>query len=251
VEQPRGGPARLLAGRCALVMDAATGVQAGVARALAAAGARLALCDTRRADAAAGLARDIEAAGGEAFAVRADPGADEEAGALFAHLQDVFGGLDILVLGSGPAPDGPVLELPLADWRRELDVNLTGTFLLARAAARCFVRRGGGTLLLVSQAQGSGAGHGVARAGLAALMDVLARELAPHRVRVNTLAAGVLRAPADPARAAELLARIPSGRTGTPADVARAAVWLCSDEAAYVTGATLHVDGGLSLGRGE
>ena len=254
----------LLAGRRALVTGASSGIGFAVARGLAAAGAAVAVNYHSHGEAAEGLAEEIRAAGGKAVALKADVSKEEEVAQLVNRTVAEFGGLDVLVANSGIQKDAPVGEMTLADWNAVISLNLTGQFLCCREAIRAFragpERPGGarGSIVCMSSVHEliPWAGHvnyAAAKGGVRMMMQTLAQEMAPERVRVNAIAPGAIRTPINkeawgtPEALEKLLHLIPYGRIGEPEDVARAATWLASDEADYVTGVTLFVDGGMSL----
>jgi glucose 1-dehydrogenase len=255
---------RLLSGQCALVTGGATGIGAACARGLGAAGAAVAVNYRSQEDAARAVVAEITAAGGEAIAVRADVSEEQAIERMFEQVVRELGGLDILVNNAGLQRDAPVERLSLADWQAVIDVNLTGQFLCARAAAREFARgsakgsRARGKIVCVSSVHDliPWAGHvnyAVSKAGVAMLVRTLAQELAPSGIRVNAVSPGAIRTYINraawdtPAGERALLALIPYGRIGDPDDVARAVVWLASDDSDYVTGVLLYVDGGMTL----
>lgn len=255
---------RSLEGLRALVTGASSGIGEGIARAFAEAGARVVVNYRGDAEAADGVVADIRANGGEAMAVQADVSRPEDVAALFAAAKDTFGGLDILVANAGVQHDAMIGEMTLEQWRGALDVDLTGAFLCAQAAVQAFRaqpasgRRCKGAILFVSSVHQRipWAGHvnyAAAKGGVKLLMESLAQEVAPERIRVNAVAPGAIRTEINrpawetPEAMARLLTMIPYGRIGEPDDVAKAATWLCSDAADYVTGTTLYVDGGMTL----
>jgi glucose 1-dehydrogenase len=260
-------PPRLdLAGQPALVTGASSGIGLAIARALAAAGARVAVNYHSDRDSAEALVREIEAAGGTALAVGGDVSDEGEVERMVAETVAAFGTLHILVANAGLQKDAAFHEMTLADWRKVIDVNLTGQFLCARAAVREFLRRGRepavsralGKIVCISSVHEiiPWAGHvnyAASKGGVMLMMKSLAQEVAERGIRVNSIAPGAIRTPINreawetPDAEAALLKLIPYGRVGDPEDVAKAAVWLCSDESDYVTGASLLVDGGMSL----
>ena len=207
---------------------------------------------------------EIAAAGGRAIAAGADVSDEDAVERLFAATLDRFGAVDIVVANSGMQKDAPSAEMSLADWHRVIDVNLTGQFLTARAAIRQFTAQGDRG---VSRAQGKilhmssvhdvipWAGHvnyAASKGGVAMLMRTLAQEVGPRRIRVNAISPGAIatninREETQGAPGEKLLELIPYKRIGAAEDVARAAVFLVSDMADYITGATLYVDGGMTL----
>jgi glucose 1-dehydrogenase len=257
---------RLLPGQRAIVTGASSGIGAGVARGLAAAGARVVLNYIGNPDGAAAIVDEITSHGGEAIAVRADISQEQDVAALFAAAISRFGSVDILINNAGLQRDGKLVDLSLADWDRVIAVNLTGQFLCARAAAREFLSRGidptvsvaAGKIICISSVHDviPWAGHvnyAASKGGVAMLMKTLAQELAAQRIRVNSISPGAIKTPINrdawetPEKETSLLGLIPYGRVGETPDIARAAVWLASDQADYITGATLYVDGGMTL----
>jgi glucose 1-dehydrogenase len=254
---------RALAGQRALVTRGSSGIGAEIAERLALAGAAVAVNHLREAGEAARLVDRIRAAGGQATAFEADISREDQVQHLFQRTFEAYGSIDILVSSADAAPDRPFLERTLADEERTVRRELVGLFLCAREAAREFVRRGiqrelsraAGKIVWLSPAHGVMPGHArsLASGGGAALMKNLARELAGHGVRVNAIAFGAVKTTLNralweaPGKEAELLERIPYGRIGDPRDIARAVLWLASDDSDYVTGATLCVDGGMAL----
>lgn len=203
--------------------------------------------------------------GRDAIAVQADVSRADQCEALFAAAAARFGGIDIAVMNAGIQRDAAFADMTLAQWQQVLGVNLTGAFLCAQQATRQFRRQGRrpdgarsiGTLLFISSVHETipWAGHAnyaAAKGGLGMLMRTLAQELAPEGIRANAIAPGAIRTeinrPAwdDPGSLDALLQLVPYGRIGEPEDVANAAVWLASDAADYVVGATLYVDGGMT-----
>lgn len=255
-----------LSGQRALVTGASSGIGAAIARAMGAAGAAVVVNYVSGPDAAAAVVGEIEGAGGRAVAVRADVSKEDEVLAMFAAAEDVFGGVDVLVANAGLQRDSAFHEMSLGDWQKVIDVNLTGQFLCAREAARGFIRRGvepgrsrsAGKIVCISSVHdvipwAGHANYAASKGGVAMLMKTMAQELAPYRIRVNSVSPGAIKTAINrsawetPEKEAELLRFIPYGRVGLPEDIARVAVWLASDDADYVNGATLYVDGGMVL----
>jgi glucose 1-dehydrogenase len=255
-----------LAGQMALVTGAASGIGAGVALALAAAGAAVVVNYVAGAEQAEAVVGEIRDGGGTAMAVRADVSREDEVQAMFRTALDAWDSLDILVSNAGIQKDAGVTEMTLAQWNAVLGVNLTGTFLCAREAARTMIRRGirpgvsraAGKIICVSSVHEviPWAGHvnyAASKGGVKLFMQSLAQELAPHRIRVNSVAPGAIQTPINrpawetPQALASLLTLIPYGRIGQAADIGNAVAWLASDAADYVHGQTLFVDGGMTL----
>lgn len=258
----------LLQGQKALVTGASSGIGAAVTQALAASGAAVAInhpVSATSAEAEA-VAKMVRTAGGTAIVLQADVKHEEEVDALVAKTVDAFGRLDILVANAGIQRDSAIETMTLAQWQEVLAVNLTGQFLCARAAIRCFERQGidadlslaAGKIICMSSVHqaipwGRHVNYAASKGGVQLLMKSLAQEVASRRIRVNAIAPGAIRTPINraawerPEALANLLRLIPYGRIGEAEDVAKVAVWLASDQSDYVTGTTIFVDGGMSL----
>jgi glucose 1-dehydrogenase len=233
---------------------------------MGAAGATVAVNYRAHAEAADRIVSEIEDAGGAACAVRADVSREDQVEAMFAEIVERLGTIDILVNNAGIQKDGPFHEMALDDWRAVIEVNLTGQFLCARAAVGEFLRRGirpdvskaAGKIICISSVHEAipwacRVNYAASKGGVGMMMKSLAQEVAGQRIRVNSIAPGAIRTEINreawqtPEAEAELLKLVPYGRIGEVEDVARAAVWLASDEADYITGTTLYVDGGMML----
>ncbi|KMY85838.1 Glucose 1-dehydrogenase [Candidatus Paraburkholderia calva] len=254
-----------LQGQIALVTGASSGIGEGVAQALADAGARVAINYHSHAEPAEQLAAKIVAQGGDAFAVGADVADEAQVDAMFDAVIRRYGTVDIVVANSGLQQDAAFRTMTLDQWHRVIDTNLTGQFLTARRAVHEFERRGPRA---VSKALGKivcmssvhevipWAGHvnyAASKGGIQMMMKSLAQEVAPQRIRVNSIAPGAIRTPINkdawdsPKALDKLLTLIPYGRVGEVEDIGRVAVWLASDDSDYVVGTTLFVDGGMTL----
>jgi glucose 1-dehydrogenase len=257
---------RPLAGQKALVTGASSGIGAGVARALGAAGADVVVNYIGASEAAQRVAADIRAGGAQALAIRADVSREAEVRAMFREMVDAWGTIDVLVNNAGLQQDAPFVEMTLEHWDTVLAVNLTGMFLCAREAAREMIRRGvrpavsraAGKIICMSSVHDRipWAGHvnyAASKGGVKAFMESLAQELAPQRIRVNSIAPGAIQTPINrpawetPAALASLLTLIPYGRIGQPEDIGKVAVFLASDDSDYIHGQTIYVDGGMTL----
>ncbi|MEX2642241.1 MAG: 3-oxoacyl-[acyl-carrier-protein] reductase [Acetobacterales bacterium] len=241
-----------LDGKAALVTGASGGIGGAIARALHAQGARVAISGTRE-DALQALAAEL---GDGAVACRADLSAPDGPTALAAAAEEALGQVDILVNNAGFARDGLAMRMKEEDWRAVLEVNLTAAFRLIQALMRGMMKRRHGRVVSISSVVGATGNPGQAnyvasKAGLVGLSKSLAAELAPRGITVNCVAPGAIDtamvAALDDGQRSRILSAIPAGRVGTPAEVAAAVVYLASDEAAYVTGQTLHVNGGMAM----
>jgi glucose 1-dehydrogenase len=248
------------------VTGAGSGIGAGVARALGAAGASVIVNYVSNPDAAEAVAEDVRGYGVEAVAIQADVSNETEVREMFAKALARIGPVDILVNNAGLQQDAPFTEMTVAQWNTVLGVNLTGMFLCAREAAREMIRRGPrpelsaatGKIICISSVHEviPWAGHvnyAASKGGVSLFMRSLAQELAPHRIRVNSVAPGAIQTPINrpawetPEALGALLKLIPYGRIGQPQDIGRVVVWLASDDADYVHGQTIFVDGGMTL----
>jgi glucose 1-dehydrogenase len=258
--------ARSLAGQTAIITGGSSGIGASVVRALAMAGAAVVLTFHSGSESAKALAAEITAAGGQALAVQTDVSQEAQVEALFRETERHVGPPDILVANAGLQQDASFAKMTLEQWRAVLDTNLTGQFLCAREAVRSFRRRGVrsdvsralGKIICMSSVHDviPWAGHvnyAASKGGVSLMMRSLAQEVASERIRVNAVAPGAIRTPINreawetPEAEARLLRLIPYGRIGEPEDIAKAVVWLASDDSDYVVGTTLYVDGGMTL----
>lgn len=210
------------------------------------------------------IVTEIEKSGGKAIAVQANVGKEEDVKNLFRKTIDTFGSLDILVANSGRQDDAPLSKMTLEAWEKILNINLTGQFLCAREAIKQFreqgdrgVSRSIGKIICMSSVHevipwAGHANYAASKGGVSMLMKTLAQEVAAEKIRVNSIAPGAIKTPINEdvtsgPKAKELLTLIPYNRIGEPEDVANVALFLASDMADYITGATLFVDGGMTL----
>ena len=242
-----------LDGLVALVTGGAAGIGRAIVLELARQGASVAIVDQRD---AGGVVREVEGLGRAALALQADVAAPEQAARAVTAALERFGRLDILVNNAGINQDSVVWKMTEQQWDAVLDVNLKGSFNFIHAAAPHFKDRGAGKIVNITSINGlrgkfGQANYAAAKAGLVGLTKSVARELGKFNVNVNAVAPGLIETDMTRALPAEArdksLAEILLGRIGQPEDVARAVVFLCSEEARHITGAVLHVDGGQYL----
>ena len=257
---------RTLQGQKALVTGASSGIGRAVAIGLAKAGADVAVNYSGSRGKAEEVVAEAQSCGSKAIAVQADVSQEDQVLAMFETVREAFGTVDILVANAGLQRDAAFDELSLADWNRVIGVNLTGQFLCAREAVREFKRRGPrpdvsvalGKIICMSSVHDviPWAGHvnyAASKGGVMLLMKSVAQEVAPLRIRVNAISPGAIRTPINveawntQEAYDDLMKLVPYKRIGEPDDIARAAIWLASDDSDYVTGLTLYVDGGMTL----
>ncbi len=259
-------PPQLLKGQKALVTGANSGIGRATAVALGKAGADVVVNYVTGAEEAEAVAEEIRSHGVRAAAYRADVSDEGQVVAMTNRMIEEFGTVDILVANAGLQRDASLTDMTLAQWRKVIDVNLTGQFLCAREVTKEFLRRG--VVPEVSRAAGKiicmssvhqlipWSGHvnyASSKGGVQMMMQTLAQELAPEKIRVNAVAPGAIKTPINraawetPEARKDLLRLIPYDRIGDPDDIAHAVVALASDLMDYVVGTTLYVDGGMTL----
>jgi 3-oxoacyl-[acyl-carrier protein] reductase len=241
-----------LTDKTALVTGASGGIGAEIARALHKQGAVVGLSGTRR-EALEALAAEL---GERVFVLPADLSDPEAAGALIAEAEAAMGGVHILVNNAGLTKDGLALRMSDADWAKVLDVDLAAPFRLSRAVLKFMLRRKAGRIINIGSVvgitgNGGQANYAAAKAGLIGLTKSLAQEVASRGITVNLVAPGFIETPMtdalNDAQKAALADKIPLGRLGQPVDVAAAVVYLAAEEAGWVTGFTMHVNGGMAM----
>jgi glucose 1-dehydrogenase len=257
---------RPLQGQKALVTGANSGIGRAVALALGGAGADVGVNYVTRPEDAEAVVAEIRESGADALALEADVSNEDQVVAMFRAAVEHFGRLDILVANAGVQRDAHFVDMTLKDWSTVIAINLTGQFLCCREAVRAMAHQGvtsevskaAGKIICMSSVHERipWAGHvnyAASKGGIMMMMQSLAQEVAPLKIRVNSIAPGAIRTPINtaawstPQAYSALMTLVPYGRIGEPEDIARAAVWLASDEADYVTGTTLFVDGGMTL----
>ena len=257
---------KLLKGQTALVTGANSGIGQAVAVALGEAGAEVMVNYVVGDEQADAVVKKIRRCGSQAVAYRADVSQEDHVQSMFRKMLEEFGTIDILINNAGLQKDAPIDEMTLEQWNRVISVNLTGQFLCAREAIREFKRRGvvkkvscsAGKIICISSVHEiiPWAGHvnyAASKGGVMLMMKSIAQEVAPYRIRVNSIAPGAIRTPINASVWSTLeayhalMTLIPYNRIGEPEDIGRAAVWLASDYADYVTGTSLIIDGGMTL----
>jgi glucose 1-dehydrogenase len=258
---------QVLLGQKALVTGANSGIGKAVAIALAQAGADVVVNYVTQPEAAEKVVEQLRATGRtSSYAHQADVSQEDHVEEMVRTMVEKLGRIDILVNNAGLQRDAPFDKMTLAQWNTVISVNLTGQFLCAGAAVRQFLRTGviegvscsAGKIICMSSVHqeipwGGHANYAASKGGIMMMMQSIAQEVAPHRIRVNSIAPGAIRTPINTAAWQtkdaydRLMGLVPYKRIGEPIDIARAAVWLASDDSDYVVGATLFVDGGMTL----
>jgi glucose 1-dehydrogenase len=255
-----------LKGQKALITGANSGIGKGIAIALAHAGADVFLNYRSNPESAEHVAREAKHCGSRVVTHQADVSREDQVQAMFHKMIDEFGTIDILVNNAGLQQDAAFEQMTVAQWNTVIGVNLTGQFLCAREAVREFKRRGvrkevscaAGKIICISSVHEviPWAGHvnyAASKGGVMLMMKSIAQEVAPYRIRVNSICPGAIRTPINrdawetPEAYQNLLRLIPYKRIGEVDDIGRVAVWLASDEADYVHGTSIFVDGGMTL----
>ena len=241
-----------LTGKGALVTGATGGIGEAIARALHASGAAVAISGTR-AHVLEGLASDL---GERVHVLPCDLSRADEVEALVPAAETALGNLDILVNNAGITRDNLAMRMKDEEWASVIDVNLTAAFRLARAAMRPMMKRRFGRIVSITSVVGvtgnaGQANYAAAKAGMIGMTKALAKELASRSITVNCVAPGFIETAMtgalDEKQRAQILSAVPAGRLGQPAEIAAAVVYLASDEAGYVSGHTLHVNGGMAM----
>jgi len=256
-----------LEGQIAIVTGGSSGIGAGIAKELAAEGATVVVnypTEKSKSMAEAVLA-DITSAGNKGIIFQCDVSKEDDVRKMFSDVVTKFGTVEILINNAGLQKDAAFVDMTLDDWNLVISVNLTGQFLCAREAIREFIRRGKnarsssmGKIICISSVHevipwAGHANYAASKGGINMLMKTIAQEHAPLGIRINSIAPGAIQTPINrgawdtPEHLQNLMKLIPQKRIGTPEDIAKASVWLASDESDYVNGATLFVDGGMTL----
>jgi glucose 1-dehydrogenase len=258
-----------LIGQTALVTGANSGIGEGVAISLGEAGANVIVNYVVNPDAANAVVDQIKTAGGNAVAIQADVSKEDQVISMFQQAVQQFGTIDILVNNAGLQRDAKFHEMTLAQWQLVIDINLTGQFLCAREAVREFLRRGMvpersvalGKIICMSSVHelipwGGHANYATSKGGIKMLMQSLAQEYGGQKIRVNSICPGAIKTPINksawdtPEAYNSLMTLIPYNRIGVPEDIGKLAVFLASDDSDYITGASIFIDGGMTVFEG-
>ena len=257
-----------LQNQVAIVTGASSGIGNGIAKALGEAGAIVVVnyAHDSSKDEAEEMKADIEQMGGQAMVIKADVSQEADVQMMFAQTIQQFGTVDILINNSGVQKDAKFDQMTLDQWNTVIGVNLTGQFLCAREAVREFLRRGvdasrsvaAGKIIHMSSVHevipwAGHANYAASKGGIMMLMKTIAQEYAPRKIRINSICPGAIQTPINKAAwdteqaLTDLMKLIPYKRIGTPEDVGKLAVWLASDDSDYITGASMFIDGGMTL----
>ncbi|MBC8338496.1 MAG: 3-oxoacyl-[acyl-carrier-protein] reductase [Rhodospirillales bacterium] len=241
-----------LSGKCALVTGASGGIGGAIARAYHASGAKVGLSGTRK-DALDALAGEL---GEGAFSLPADLSSEGAAEQLIKDAEEAMGAVDILVNNAGLTRDQLAMRMSDEDWQIVLDVNLTAAFRLSKACLRAMMKKRWGRIIGITSIVGVTGNPGqvnyaASKAAMIGMSKSLAQEVASRGITVNCVAPGFIETPMTDAlnddQKENLMSRIPAGRLGASGDIAAACVYLAAEEASYVTGQTLHVNGGMAM----
>ncbi len=266
IEIPTSRTPRILPGQKALVTGANSGIGKGIALELAKAGADVVVNYVVNPDTAEALVEDLKKEGVNAFTFKADVSSEDEVIQMFGEMFKRFGTIDILINNAGLQRDSPIETMTLEQWNKVISINLTGQFLCAREAIKEFKRRGvkkeiscaAGKIIHISSVHevipwAGHANYAASKGGIMMLMKTIAQEVAPYRIRVNSISPGAIRTPINTKVWStqeaydKLMELIPYRRIGEVDDVGRVAAWLASDQADYINGTSIYVDGGMTL----
>ncbi len=266
VETPDSRTPKILPGQKALVTGANSGIGKGIAIELAKAGADVVVNYVVDPDSANELVEELKKEGIKSFSFQADVSREDDVLRMFEKTLKELGTIDILINNAGLQRDSPIEEMTLEQWNKVISVNLTGQFLCAREAVKEFKRRGvkkeiscaAGKIIHISSVHevipwAGHANYAASKGGIMMLMKSIAQEVAPFRIRVNSICPGAIRTPINtkvwstPEAYDKLMELIPYRRIGEVDDIGRAAAWLASDQADYINGTSIFIDGGMTL----
>ena len=246
----------LLDGKTALVTGASRGIGRAIAIKLASEGASVAINYAGNAKAAEEVKSIIEAAGGKAMLVQADVSSAESVDAMIKEVVEAFGGIDILVNNAGITRDGLLMRMKEEDWDAVINTNLKGVFYCTKAVSKLMMKKRAGRIVNMASVVGltgnaGQANYAAAKAGVIGFSKTMAKELASRGITVNMVAPGYIdtdmTAVLSESVRETMVSGIPLGRAGTPEDVANAVLFLVSDDASYITGQVINVDGGMVM----
>ena len=266
VEKPDRETPKILPRQKAIVTGANSGIGKGIAKELAKAGADVVVNYVDNVDSAQELVTELQKEGVKSFPFKADVSSEQQVIAMFKETVKQFGTVDILINNAGLQQDSPFEEMTIEQWNKVISVNLTGQFLCAREAVKEFKRRGvvkevscaAGKIIHISSVHqvipwAGHANYASSKGGIMMLMKTIAQEFAPYRIRVNSICPGAIKTPINKSvwsneeSYEKLMELIPYRRIGDVGDIGRVAVWLASDHADYINGASIFVDGGMTL----
>lgn len=245
-----------LDGKTAIVTGASRGIGAAIAKHLANEGARVVVNYSGSQSKAEDVVKEIEAAGGEAFAIQASVADSESVTGMIATTMERFGSVDILVNNAGITRDNLLMRMKESEWDDVINTNLKGVFLCTKAVTRQMMKQRAGRIINIASIVGVSGNAGqanyvAAKAGVIGLTKTTAKELASRNINVNAIAPGFITTEMTEELPEEvktqMLTQIPLAKLGNPEDVAKAVVFLASDDSTYITGQTLHVDGGMVM----
>lgn len=251
-----------LSGKNALVTGSSRGIGAGIAKALATQGANVAINYVKSQDKAEWVSGEVKGMGRESIVLQADVSKPADVKAMFKKLKDTWGRLDILVNNAGVISYAPFEQISQKQWDEVIDTNLRGQFICSQEAVKMMKESGWGRIINIASIASGGVGIGftnishytASKGGVIGLTENMAMELGKHGINVNAIAPGGIETDMaaavkdDPETLKAMLAKVPKGRLGQPEDIGAAAVFLASEEADYVTGSVLYVDGGWLAG---
>ncbi len=257
-----------LQNQVAIVTGSSSGIGTGIAKSLGEAGAIVVVnyAHDSSKEEAEEVGNEVIQSGGQAIVIKADVSKEEEVQNMFAQTIQQFGTVDILVANSGVQKDAKFHEMTLDEWNTVISINLTGQFLCAREAIKEFLRRGvdekrsiaAGKIIHMSSVHevipwAGHANYAASKGGIMMLMKSIAQEYAPQKIRINSICPGAIKTPINKSAwdteeaLNNLMKLIPYKRIGTPEDIGKLAIWLASDDSDYITGASLFIDGGMTL----
>ncbi len=256
----------ILMNQTAIITGGSSGIGKAIAIAFGKAGANVVVNYHSDEEEAKEARTEIEVAGGKTIIVKGDVGIEEDVKNIFNEAIKAFGRIDILVNNAGIQIDKPLMKMSYDDWKKVIQTNLSGAFLCAREAAKSYdkqgldnnISRSRGKIIFIGSVHDTipwagRVNYATSKGGMKMMMKSIAAELAPKKIRVNSISPGAIKTSinkeewTDEEGKEEMLDKIPYGRIGDPEDIGKVAAWLASDQADYITGTTIYVDGGMTL----